>query len=306
MHYNQLKEHISSGLLSFPVTHFDSHFEFNAPSYQKHLEWLNEFEAGALFAAGGTGEMFSLTPDEIVTVATTAKGASANLPIISGCGYGTRIACDIAQNVEKNGVDGILLLPHYLTECTQEGIYNHIKSVCDSVDFGVIMYNRANSQVDADTVEKLADNCPNLIGFKDGTGDINTVRKIVARCGDRLAYVGGMPTHEVFAEAYNAMRVTTYSSAVFNFVPALALEFYGAMRSNDVDAMHAILTDFFYPLLEIRDRKAGYAVSLIKAGVNAIGFDAGPVRSPLTDITDEEMAMLKNLLKNQERISKAV
>lgn len=300
MHHSELKKHISSGLLSFPVTHFDKDLEFNASSYQKHLEWLNEFDAGALFAAGGTGEMFSLTPDEIITVADKAKQASAKLPIISGCGYGTKIACQIAQGAEKKGVDGILLLPHYLTECTQEGIYNHIKAVCDSVDFGVIMYNRAISQVNADTVEKLAENCPNLIGFKDGTGDINNVRKIVARCGDRLAYVGGMPTHEVFAEAYNAMRVTTYSSAVFNFVPALALQFYNAMRQNDKDTMHTILTDFFYPLLEIRDRKAGYAVSLIKAGVNAVGFKAGSVRSPLTDITDEEMAMLKDLLNKNK------
>ena len=296
MHYDELKKHISSGLLSFPVTHFNNDLEFNAQSYQEQLAWLNEFEAGALFAAGGTGEMFSLTPDEIITVASSAKAASAKIPIISGCGYGTKIACGIAQGVEKNGVDGILLLPHYLTECSQEGIYNHVKSVCDSVDFGVIIYNRANSQATPDTVEKLVDNCPNLIGFKDGTGDMYNVRKIVSRCGDRLAYIGGMPTHEVFAEAYNAMQVTTYSSAVFNFVPHLALQFYKAMRGGDTATMNTILADFFYPLLDIRDRQAGYAVSLIKAGVNAIGFDAGGVRAPLTDITDEEMGMLKDLL----------
>ncbi len=298
MQYDQLKHHISSGLLSFPVTHFDKHLEFAADSYAQHLQWLNEFDAAALFAAGGTGEMFSLTPAEIVTVATHAKHASEKLPILSGCGYGTKMACEIAQQVEKNGVDGILLLPPYLTECSQDGIYNHVKAVCNSVDFGVVIYNRANAQANADTVAKLADNCPNLIGFKDGTGDINTVRKIVARCGDRLAYIGGMPTHEVYAEAYNAMRVTTYSSAVFNFVPDIALRFYRALRANDRDTMHTILTDFFYPLLDIRDRKAGYAVALIKAGVNAVGVQAGSVRPPLTDITDTEMAMLHRLLHN--------
>ncbi len=296
MQPNQLKHHISSGLLSFPVTHFDAHLEFNPKSYANHLEWLNAYDAGALFAAGGTGEMFSLTPDEIITVATYAKQASKKLPIISGCGYGTKMACEIAMQVEKNGVDGILLLPPYLTECSQDGIYNHVKAVCNSVGFGVIVYNRANAQVNADTLEKLGDACPNLIGFKDGTGDINTVRKIVARCGDRLAYIGGMPTHEVFAEAYNAMRVTTYSSAVFNFVPEIALQFYTAMRTNDADTMHRLLSGFFYPLLEIRDRKAGYAVSLIKGGVNAVGLNAGRMRPPLTNITEQEMAMLKALL----------
>ena len=296
MHTDTLKHHISSGLLSFPVTPFDKDLNFNARVYQQHLEWLNAFDVGALFVAGGTGEMFSQTPQEIITVATTAKQASAKVPIIAGCGYGTKMACEIAQGVEQNGVDGILLLPHYLTECTQQGIYTHIKTVCDSVDFGVIMYNRANLQATADTVEKLAENCPNLIGFKDGSGDINTVRKIVARCGDRLAYIGGMPTHEVFAEAYNAMGVTTYSSAVFNFVPELALKFYTAVRTKDKHTIHNLLTEFFYPLLEIRDRQAGYAVSLIKAGVNAIGFDVGGVRPPLTDITEVEMDMLKHLL----------
>lgn len=64
--------------------------------------------------------------------------------------------------------------------------------------------------------------CPNLIGFKDGSGDIALVRQITARMGDRLTYLGGMPTAELFAESYLGAGFTTYSSAVFNFVPALA------------------------------------------------------------------------------------
>ncbi len=74
--------------------------------------------------------------------------------------------------------------------------------------------------------------CPNLIGFKDGTGDFNLVRKTIVKCGDRLSYLGGMPTPELFAEAYDAMGVSTYSSAVINFVPEMALEFYTAMREK--------------------------------------------------------------------------
>lgn len=293
----ELKHHIGSGLLSFPVTHFDTALGFDKPAYQDHIAWLSQYDAAALFAAGGTGEMFSLTPEEITQVVGAAKEAAGDTPIISGCGYGTRMAVDIAKSVEAKGADGILLLPHYLIGATQDGLFSHIKAVCDATDMGVIIYNRANSIATAETVARLAEACPNLVGFKDGTGDINLVRKIVAHCGDRLAYVGGMPTHEMFAEAYDAMGVTTYSSAVYNFVPELALEFYAAMRARDKATMDRILVDFFYPFLEIRDRAPGYAVSAIKGGLTAVGRNAGPMRPPLSDLTAEEIARLAEISK---------
>lgn len=297
MHPHELRVTIASGLLSFPVTHFDDDLEFNKPAYQEHISWLSQYDAAALFAAGGTGELFSLTPEEIITVVKAAKDSAGDTPIIAGCGYGTKMAIEIAQKSEQAGADGILLLPNYLIAGAQEGMYQHIKAVCDSVDFGVIIYNRANTIVSADTVLRLAENCPNLIGFKDGTGDINLVREIIVKCGKRLSYVGGMPTHEMFAEAYDAMGVSTYSSAVFNFVPEMALEFYTAMRARDKATMDGLLKDFFYPFMELRDKTPGYAVSAIKAGVNIIGKNAGKLRPPLTDLTAQEVETLAAIMK---------
>lgn len=292
----ELKTRIASGLLSFPVTHFNADFSLNLPSYQKHVSWLSGYEAAALFAAGGTGELFSLTPQEIGDVTRAAKEASGNMPIISGCGYGTELAKDIARRAEEAGADGLLLLPHYLMEVPQEGIYQHIKAVCDSTGLGVIIYNRANSVATADTVARLADACPNLIGFKDGTGKTELVRHITAKLGDRLSYVGGMPTHELFAQGFKGLGLSTYSSAVFNFVPELALRFYQALNANDEATMAQILDSFFFPFADIRDREKGYAVSIIKAGVELIGHTPGPVRAPLTDLKPQEKDMLKALI----------
>ena len=291
-----LKEKIGSGLLSFPVTPFDSGNRFAPKPYAAHIEWLAQFPTAGLFAAGGTGEFFSLRPEEVVDAVRTAKAAAGEVPILSGCGYGTAMAVDLAKAVEGAGADGLLLLPHYLTEAGQTGLAAHVKAVCDAVDIGVVVYNRANFRLTAATLARLCEQCPNLIGFKDGTGDIATVRRIVATLGDRLTYIGGMPTHEFYAEAYNAMGVTTYSSAVFNFVPDLALEFFKAMRTDDKATMARLLDGFFYPFMDIRDREPGYAVSAIKAGVRLKGFDAGPVRSPLTDMTAEEEQMLGALV----------
>ncbi|MBD0417166.1 5-dehydro-4-deoxyglucarate dehydratase [Oryzicola mucosus] len=297
MDAQHLKTVLGAGLLSFPVTHFHEDGSVNHESYRRHVEWLSGYEAAALFAAGGTGEFFSLHPDEIPGVVASAKEAAGTTPIISGCGYGTELAVSIAKSVEKAGADGILLLPHYLMDAPQEGLYRHIRTVCQSIGIGVMVYNRDNSILHADTLKRLADKCPNLIGFKDGSGDIGLVRQITVTMGDRLTYLGGMPTAELFAEAYLAAGFTTYSSAVFNFVPGLAIDFYKALRAGETTRCEKILADFFYPFMAIRNRNKGYAVSAIKAGVRLQGFATGHVRPPLVDLTPEEDDMMAQLIQ---------
>jgi 5-dehydro-4-deoxyglucarate dehydratase len=292
----ELKVALGSGLLSFPVTHFNADGEFAAESYGRQIEWLAGFDAPVLFAAGGTGEFFSLRPDEIPPIVRAAKESAGKTAIVSGCGYGTELAIEIARSAENAGADGILLLPHYLIDAPQDGLYAHVRAVCDAVDFGVMIYNRDNARYDVDTIARLCDACPNMIGFKDGSGDIGRMRQVTAKIGDRLTYLGGMPTAELFAEAYLGAGFTTYSSAVFNFVPALANRFYDALRNGDTPACERILNDFFYPFMELRSRRKGYAVAAIKAGVRLVGFEAGPVRSPLADLTTDEEAMLQQII----------
>ena len=292
----ELQGIIRSGLLSFPVTPFDGEDRFNPRAFSAHLEWLSPHKIAGLIVAGGTGELFSLSPDEVVEVVSTARAAQPGQPVIAGCGYGTRMACDMAQAIEAAGGDGILLLPHYLIGAPQDGIVAHIRAVCQSTRMGVIVYNRGQSVVGADALARLAEECPNLVGFKDGTGDIDTVKRITVGLGDRLAYIGGMPTHELFAQAFRGAGVDTYSSAVFNFVPETALKFHTAFVAGDDATCEQLLRDFYYPFAKIRDRKTGYAVSAIKAGVRLRGFDTGPVRSPLTDLTEEETAMMQDLI----------
>lgn len=291
-----LRDLIRSGLLSFPVTPFDCEGAFNPHAFAAHLEWLSPHKIAGLIVAGGTGELFSLAPAEVIDVVKTARVVQPTKPVIAGCGYGTRMACDMAQQIEAAGGDGILLLPHYLINAPQDGIAAHIRAVCKSTQMGVIIYNRGHSVVSAETLEQLVDQCPNLIGFKDGTGDIDTVKRITVRLGARLAYIGGMPTHELFAQAFRGAGVDTYSSAVFNFVPETALAFYAAFSNGDDATCNALLRDFYYPFARIRDRKAGYAVSTIKAGVALRGFHTGSVRTPLTDLTEEERHMLKTVI----------
>lgn len=292
-----LKQVMSSGLLSFPVTDFDANGDFNAQGYAARLEWLAPYGATALFAAGGTGEYFSLYGEEygqiIKTAVDTCRG---KVPIIAGAGGPTRTAIAHAQEAERLGAHGILLLPHYLTEAGQEGLIAHVEQVCKSVRFGVIIYNRDRTKFTPESLAILAERCPNLIGFKDGLGNIELMSSIYMKMGDRFAYLGGLPTAEVYAAAYKALGTPVYSSAVFNFIPKTAMAFYEAVRTDDMATQHKLLKQFFMPYLKIRNRVEGYGVSIIKAGATLVGHGAGPVRAPLSDLKPGEMDELKALI----------
>ena len=90
-----------------------------------------------------------------------------------------------------------------------------------------------------------------------------------------------------------------YSSAVFNFIPKTAMDFYHAIAQDDHATVAKIIDNFLLPYLDIRNRKAGYAVSIVKAGAKIAGYDAGPVRTPLTDLLPEEYEALAALIDKQ-------
>lgn len=297
MNPQELKSIMSQGLLSFPLTDFDAQGDFDPVGYAARLEWLAPYGASALFAAGGTGEFFSLTGQEYPSIIKTAvQTCQGKVPIIAGAGGPTRFAIQCAQEAERQGAHGILLMPHYLTEACQEGLIAHVEAVCKSVKFGVIVYNRNVCKLTPESLAILADRCPNLVGFKDGVGDIEMMTSIYMKMGDRFAYLGGLPTAEVYAAAYKALGTPVYSSAVFNFIPKTAMDFYHAVAKDDMATQHRLLRDFFMPYLDIRNRAQGYAVSIVKAGATLVGHTAGPVRAPLTELKPAEMEQLKALI----------
>ena len=285
-------------LLSFPLTDFDADLRFDPRSFAGRLEWLQPYGASALFAAGGTGEFFSLEPAEYADVIRVAvETCRGRTPIVAGAGGGTTLAIRYAQEAERLGAQGILLLPHYLTEASQEGLVAHVAAVCASVRIGVVVYNRGACRLAPASLEILAARCPNLVGFKDGVGDIEKFVAVRQALGDRFAYLGGLPTAEVFAAAYQAMGCPVYSSAVFNFVPRTALHFHEAVTRGDTATCDALLRGFFLPYVALRNRGEGYAVSIVKAGAAIVGHSAGPVRPPLSDLQPDEREQLRALIE---------
>lgn len=292
-----LQRRFSKGIMAFPATPFEADGKLDLPCYERHVAFLAMHQPIALVAAGGAGEIFSLTLAEHESVIRATVACGGGLPVVGGAAYGTAMACEMARAVERAGADAVLLLPPYLVRSEQEGLLRHIRAVCASVSIAVIPYSRDNAVIAPDTLLQLAETCPNLIGLKDGTGNLAAAERLTRRAGERLVIVNGAPTAEVFAPRYRELGVHSYSSAVFTFLPALAQRFFAALDAQRRTLLEEMLSRFYDPLVKLRDRKHGYAVSIVKAGLRVTGRGAGPVRPPLIDLDPEEEKRLANLIQ---------
>lgn len=285
-----------SGLFAFPVTPFKPNGEIDLQKYREHLGYLIDAGPNALFVCGGTGEFFSLDLQEYrALVKVAVEEARGKLPVVAGAGYGTKLATAFVEVAEEEGADGVLVMPPYLIQAEQEGLYEHYRAIAASTRLGIIPYQRDNAIFAPSTVSRLAE-IPNVIGFKDGYGDMERLTRIRLAAGQRLVLMNGMPTAELSAQAFFGNGVRNYSSAVFNFVPSISRAFYDSLTVGDEGGLKRWLEGFYLPFAELRDSKKGYAVALIKSGMRVIGRPMGSARAPLVNPTAEEEAKLKSII----------
>lgn len=284
------------GLMSFPVTPFASDGTLDLPRFRQHVASQLETPANALFVACGTGEFFSLTVDEHRRVIKAGvEEADGRVPVLAGVGYGTAMACEMTRQAEQAGASGVLVLPPYLVRASQEGLFEHYRQIAECSSLGIIPYQRDNAILDVHTVDRLCD-LPQVVGLKDGAGDIDSLMRMRTVIGGRVRMMNGMPTAELSAQAFRTCGAETYSSAVLNFVPELAIAFHTAFVADDQPTLDRLLGGFFLPLVRLRDQGAGYAVSLVKAGVNLTCDPVGDVRLPLRPPTPDHVAQLEAII----------
>ena len=291
------------GVLFFPVTPFTETGTVDLDLLAQHIAKGVNAGPGGVFIACGTGEFHALETGEFAGIVRTAVEATAGrVPVYAGAGGSVAPAKIFARAAAEAGADGLLLLPPYLVQMPQDGLVAYTREVAAATDLPLIVYNRGNARYTEASAIEVA-HLPTVVGFKDGTGDVDMVARIVRAVTDALAPTGkpfqffnGLPTAEVSQQAYRAIGVTLYSSATFAFAPELALAFYEALERDDEKLVAALLREFFHPLVRLRDTVPGYAVSLIKAGVALEGIDAGAVRPPLIMPSADDIAELRAII----------
>lgn len=290
---------IPDRVLFFPVTAFDDEDRVDADLVEQHVAERVEHAPGAVFAACGTGEFHTLSVSENATVVAAAvRAAKGTVPVLAGVGgpLGHAIAC--AREAQRQGAEGLLVLPPYLVGAPQQGLIAYVQRIAAATELPLIVYHRANAQFHPESIGVLL-RLPQVVGIKDGIGDLAVAQQFVRQAqasGREILFFNGLLTAEMTQAAYSAIGVPMYSSAVFAMAPEIAVAFFAALRSHDVDTQHRLLDGFYAPLIALRDEVPGFAVALIKAGVRLGGLPVGPVRAPLIDPTHAQIERLAQLL----------
>lgn len=288
------------GVLFFPVTPFTDSGVVDLDALAQHIATGVAAGPGGVFVACGTGEFHALDDQEFGDVVSTAvEVVAGRVPVYAGAGGSIAQAKRFAVKAQQAGADGLLLLPPYLVEVPQPGLIDYTRAVAAAVDLPVIVYNRNNARFTEESAVAVA-RIPNVVGFKDGTGNFDQVARIVqavtTTVDPNFLFFNGLPTAETTQLAFRAIGVPLYSSATFAFAPDLALAFYNALESDNTELVNALLNAFYIPLVRLRDTVPGYAVSLVKAGVTMEGTPAGPVRPPLIMPTTDDLATLASII----------
>src|SRR5690348_432614 len=145
-----------SGVIAFPVTPFKGDLSLDVDGLQRNLESLLRHPICALVAAGGTGELYSLTPEEHrQIIETTVKTAIGRVPVIAGVGFSARLGMELASAAEGVGADGILVFPPYYPQADDDGMIDYYRAIASATKLGLLIYSRDWANFSLAMVERL-------------------------------------------------------------------------------------------------------------------------------------------------------
>lgn len=292
----ELRHDLREGVIAFPVTPFHaSDLSLDLDGYRKNVEEMMDYPLAALVAAGGTGEMYSITPEEqLALVKATVEIAGGKIPVIAGAGFGGGLSVVMTAEAEKQGADGILMFPPYYPGADFEGLLDYYKGIGNATKLGLLLYGRDWVNLTPSQVERVAAEVPNLAAYKDGQGKVRDYQRTIQRVGDRLNWIGGIGDDCV--PGYYSIGIRTYTSSVATISPKLSLQMHDLGAARDQDGLQAVMRKYVLPLYDIRARRKGYEVTVMKDAMNILGKAGGVVRPPLPQLNPGEHEEIEKLM----------
>jgi 5-dehydro-4-deoxyglucarate dehydratase len=284
------------GVIAFPVTPFHADLSLDVSGLRGNLRKLMEHPLAAVVAAGGTGEMYSLSPAEQLEVVTaTVEEVGGRVPVIAGVGINTRLAVETAKESVRAGADAVLALPPYYPNADDEGLADYYAAIGSATPEALLVYSRDWVNPTPEWVERLAGRVPTLAAWKDGQGDVRRYQQIIGKVGDRLYWIGGAGDDCV--PGYYAIGIRTYTSSIATVAPRLSLQLHEAASSGDAATLRRLMDDYVLPLYALRSRRRGYEVTVMKEMMNLVGLAGGAVRPPLPPLRPDDRAELRALVE---------
>jgi 5-dehydro-4-deoxyglucarate dehydratase len=289
------------GVFGFPVTPFRRDLSLDLDALGRNVGEMASYPFCAIVAAGGTGEIYSLSIDEIESViATTVQAVSGRMPVVAGTGFNVPMGVEIARRAAKAGAQAVLALPPYYTVAPEEGLFAYYAELGNATDLPLMIYSRDWAVFNPQMVAKLADRVPTLAAWKDGQGDTRKYQRIMDYNGDRLAWLGGLGDDCV--PGYFAIGVQAYTSSISNIAPKLSLKLADAGLRRDFTELDLLMKRYVHPLYAIRERIRGYEVAAMKAAMEILGISGGGVRPPLSNCGPQDIEDLRKLMEVYQEV----
>jgi 5-dehydro-4-deoxyglucarate dehydratase len=287
---NELRAKLQ-GVVGFPVTPFNADLSLDLEGLRRNLRAMLRHPPAAIVAAGGTGELYSLSPAEHLAVVRAAvEEAAGKVPIIAGAGFNGAIGAALAKQAADAGASGILAFPPYYPGGEDEGLLQYYQSIGSATGLGLIVYSRDWFHPSALLVERLT-SIPNLVAWKDGQGDIRRLQILRAHVGDRLHWVGG--AGDDLVPAYYGIGIRAFTSSVANVSSQVAWQLHDTASRGDAAALQTLMSTYVVPVYVLRAKRRGYEVSVMKSLMDLLGMAGGPVRPPLANLRPEEVESLR-------------
>lgn len=269
--------------------------EVNYPKLEELLEYQIANGTDSIIICGTTGEASTLTHEEHLEVIRFAiEKVAGRIPVIAGTGSNcTDTAVYLSKEAEKYGADALLLVSPYYNKATQKGLIAHFTRIADSVKIPVILYNiqgRTGVNIAPETLAYLAHHVKNIVGVKEASGNISQVAKLMQLADGQIELYSGNDDQVVPLLSLGGFGVI---SVLSNVAPRETHDMVAKFLEGDLEGSREIQLRAI-PLVDQLFCEVNPIP--VKAAMNLMGWEVGPLRMPLTDMEPEHVENLKKAM----------
>ncbi|GAA0495950.1 4-hydroxy-tetrahydrodipicolinate synthase [Salinibacillus aidingensis] len=282
-------------ILTAMVTPFDDNSKVDLFKTTELVEYLIENGSDGLVVAGTTGESPTLSVDEKVQLFNhVVKVVDGRATVIAGTGSNdTQASIELTKRTEQTGVDGIMLVGPYYNKPSQQGLYEHFKSIAESTSLPVILYDvpgRTVVRLEADTVVRLS-KIDNIVAIKDASGDLNKMAEVIEQTDDEFVLYTGEDPLTLPTRAIGGEGVISVSAHIIGNEMQEMLQHYDQGNVQQAAYLHRHL------LPVMKGVFLAPSPAPVKAALHWKGIDAGGVRLPIIPLNDDENKQLVSILE---------
>lgn len=277
------------------ITPFQENGEINYPKLAEILDDQIANHTDAIVICGTTGESSTLTHEEhLEAIRFTIEHVAGRVPVIAGTGSNcTETAIYLSTEAEKYGADALLVVTPYYNKATQKGLIAHYTAIAESVNLPIIMYNvpsRTGCNILPETAAHLVKNVKNIVGIKEASGNISQVAKLMRLTDGQIELYSGNDDQVVPILSLGGLGVI---SVLSNVAPRQTHDMVMKFLEGDVAGSREIQLKAL-PLVDALFCEVNPIP--VKAAMNMLGWEAGPLRMPLTEMEPEHKEKLKKAM----------